>query len=231
MLEFENVGLRIGKTEVLKNLSFTVLPGEMVAFLGISGAGKSSLFHLLVGEKRATDGSIKLDDYLLDRLSANSVQKYRRQIGVVFQDFRLLPQKSVFDNVAFALEVCGEDEKISSRVPKLLEIVGLQHRSNAFPHELSGGEKQRTAIARALVHDPKILIADEATGNLDPKNSREIAHLFKKLNQEQGLTILFSTHDLVLVSGTNPRVIRLAHGEILFDKARCSVETAFDGIL
>jgi cell division transport system ATP-binding protein len=143
----------------------------------------------------------------------------------------LLSKKSVFDNVAFALEVCGEDEKISKKVPELLDLVGLSHRANAFPHELSGGERQRTAIARSLVHNPKILIADEITGNLDPKNSRDIADLLQHLHLTQELTVLFSTHDPILVEALNPRVIRLESGKILFDKKNCSMEKAFQGIM
>ncbi len=164
-------------------------------------------------------------------LTPASLQHYRRQIGIAFQDFRLLPKKTVFDNVSFALEVCGEDEKIVPTVSELLDLVGLSHRADAFPHELSGGEKQRTAIARSLVHDPKILIADEITGNLDPKNSRDIAELLQHLHLTRGLTVLFSTHDPVLVEAINPRVIRLEDGKILFDEKKCPLEKAFEGVM
>lgn len=231
MLKFDHVSLELGTQSVLHDISFEIHPEEMVAILGVSGAGKSSLFRLLIGEVHPTKGNIFLDNVLLSDLTPMSMQHYRRQIGVAFQDFRLLSKKSVFDNVAFALEVCGEDGKINKKVPELLDLVGLSHRSNAFPDELSGGEKQRTAIARALVHDPKILIADEITGNLDPKNSRDIADLLKHLHLTQGLTILFSTHDSVLVEALTPRVIRLEDGKILFDSPACSVEEAFKGIL
>lgn len=231
MLKFDGVTLEMGGNVVLRDISFEVMPGEMVAILGISGAGKSSLFRLLTGEWRPTKGRILLDEFSLSDLSADSLQKYRRQIGIAFQDFRLLPQKTVFDNIAFALEVCGLEERIEKRVPELLELVGLSHRRDAFPHELSGGEKQRTAIARALVHDPKILIADEVTGNLDPKNSRDIAELLLHLNTTRGMTILFSTHDVVLVEGMRPRVVRLEEGKILFDKKDCSIEKAFEGVM
>ncbi len=180
---------------------------------------------------RPTSGRIFLDNFLLSDLTPASLQQYRRQIGIAFQDFRLLPKKTVFDNIAFALEVCGEEMRISKKVPELLELVGLSHRADAFPHELSGGEKQRTAIARSLVHDPKLLIADEITGNLDPKNSRDIADLLQHLHLTQGLTVLFSTHDPVLVESIVPRVIRLEDGKILFDKQNCPLEKAFEGIL
>ena len=231
MLKFKDVCLSINHNQILHNVSFEVHPGEVVAILGVSGAGKSSIFHLLTGERRPTSGRIELDEFSLGHLSASSLQAYRRQIGIVFQDFRLLPQKTVYQNVAFALEVCGDEDKIKTKVPELLELVGLENKARQFPHELSGGEKQRTAIARALVHDPKILIADEATGNLDPRNSREIARLFKRLNQERHLTILFSTHDIVLVHEMKPRVIRLEWGQVQFDKFPCPEEEAFMGIL
>jgi cell division transport system ATP-binding protein len=172
-----------------------------------------------------------LDDFLLRDLSSSSLQLYRRQIGVIFQDFRLLPQKTVFENIAFALQVCGEESLIMDRVPELIDLVGLKDQAHRFPRELSGGEKQRVAIARALVHDPKILLADEPTGNLDPKNSREIGEIFKKLSQEKGLTLLFATHDPLLVQKLNPRVIRLEKGKVQFDERRCPLEKAFAGII
>ncbi len=231
MLKLDNITLELGGQTILRDISFEIHPGEMVAILGISGAGKSSLFRLLTGETHPTKGHIFLDDLSFADLTPSSLQHYRRQIGIAFQDFRLLPKKSVFDNIAFALEVCGEDEKITKKVPELLDLVGLSHRANALPHELSGGEKQRTAIARALVHDPKILIADEITGNLDPKNSRDIADLLLHLHLTHGLTVLFSTHDSVLVEVISPRVIRLEDGKILFDKKECSLEKAFEGVM
>lgn len=231
MLKFDTVSLELGNQSVLQDISFEIHPEEMVAILGISGAGKSSLFRLLTGELHPTKGNIFLDNFLLSDLTPLSMQNYRRQIGVAFQDFRLLSKKSVFDNVAFALEVCGEESEIHKKVPELLDLVGLSHRANAFPDELSGGEKQRTAIARALVHNPKILIADEITGNLDPKNSRDIADLLQHLHLTHGLTVLFSTHDYVLIEALTPRIIRLEDGKILFDKASCSLEEAFAGVL
>lgn len=231
MLNFQNVSLSLGKKEILKNINFSVEPGEIVALLGESGAGKSSVFRLLIGEWRPTLGSIKLDNFALETLSLENLQKYRRQIGIVFQDFRLLPQKTVYENVAFALEVCGEEKRIHKRVPELLRLVGLWEQKDQFPSSLSGGERQRVAVARALVHAPKILIADEATGNLDPKNSREIADLFARLHKKEGLTIIFATHDPTLVLRTMPRVIRLDRGGILFDEKNCPPEKAFQGLL
>jgi cell division transport system ATP-binding protein len=231
MLRFDHVSLELGKQYILRDISFEIQPQEMVALLGISGAGKSTIFRLLTGELRPTSGRIFLDNFLLSDLTPASLQQYRRQIGIAFQDFRLLPKKTVFDNIAFALEVCGEEMRIPKKVPELLELVGLTHRAEAFPHELSGGEKQRTAIARSLVHDPKLLIADEITGNLDPKNSRDIADLLQHLHLTQGLTVLFSTHDPVLVESIVPRVIRVEDGKILFDEKNCPLGKAFEGIL
>lgn len=230
MLQFKNVSLSFSKQEIFRDLNFKIEAGELVAVLGASGSGKSSLFKLLISELKPTLGKILLDEFSLGDLSFASVQKYRRQIGIIFQDFRLLPQKTVFENVAFALEVCGESKKIKTKVPELLTLVGLRDKSKAFPRELSGGEKQRVSIARALVHDPKILIADEATGNLDPKNSREIADLFLKLHQEKQLTILFATHDPILVEKLNPRILRLGNKQIQLDKKDCSIKEAFEGI-
>ncbi|MCF7830618.1 ATP-binding cassette domain-containing protein [Candidatus Gracilibacteria bacterium] len=231
MLEFQNVSFSIQGKEVLKNISFEVVPGEMVALLGASGAGKSSIFRILIGEWRPSTGTIKVDDFALENLSLASLQKYRRQIGIVFQDFRLLPKKTVFENIAFALEVCGEEKQIPYKVPELLKLVGMWDKRNQFPASLSGGEAQRTAIARALVHNPKILIADEATGNLDPKNSREIAELFQKLHEKEELTILFATHDPILIETLSPRIIRLESGRVQFDELHCTREKAFAGIV
>jgi cell division transport system ATP-binding protein len=231
MLTFNNVSLKIGESDVLSSLDFSVKPGEIVAVLGASGAGKSSLFSLLIGEKKPTGGEILLDEISLGDLSFTSVQQYRRQIGIIFQDFRLLPQKTVFENIAFALEICGKGDQVRTRVPELLKLVGLETKKQRFPQELSGGERQRVSIARALAHNPKMLIADEATGNLDPKNSREISELLLYLNQKTNLTLLFATHDPVMVQKLNPRVIRLESGKIRFDKHTCPLPEAFADLL
>jgi len=231
MLSFKNVSLSIDENPILKDCSFDVFPGEIVAILGASGAGKSSIFSCLTGETKPTSGHISLDNFTLETISLEALQKYRRQIGIVFQNFCLLREKTVFENVAFALEVCGEEAEIATKVPEILAIVGMWDKRNRFPRECSGGEIQRIAIARALIHDPKILIADEPTGNLDPKNSREIAALFEKINHEKKLTILLATHDPVIFEALKPRVIRLENGSILFDRKECEKEEAFKGIL
>lgn len=231
MLECKDVHFSVKKKEILKNISFSIEPGEICAIVGSSGAGKSSLFHLLTGAYRPTLGQITLDDTHIHQLGKKEMQRYRRNIGIIFQDFRLLPQKTVSENVSYALEVCGMDEHKESRVPALLKLVGLLDKQDRFPHELSGGEKQRVAIARALIHTPKILIADEATGNLDPKNSREIAELFLHLHRIKGLTIIFSTHDPIMVQTMKPRVLKLNNGELVFDKKKCALEDAFSGLM
>lgn len=231
MLTFNHVSLELGKRQILKDVHFTVEPKERVAVLGPSGAGKSSVFRLLVGEVRPTLGSVKLDDMALEDLSWSSMQAYRRRIGVVFQDFRLLSQKTVFENVAFALEVCGERNKVPTMVPHLLKFVGLERKQDLFPHQISGGERQRVAIARALVHKPGILIADEPTGNLDPKASREIAELFATINRKHEITLLLATHDPLVVDVLKPRVIRIENGTVLFDDPKCSTQKAFEGMM
>lgn len=217
MLTFHNVSLKINSHSVLERINFDISPGELVAILGTSGAGKSSVFNLLIGDKKPSSGAIMLDDIKLNAISYNNLQRYRQQIGIIFQDFRLLPEKTVFENIAFALEVCGQEELIAQKVPELIKLVKLSGKEKSFPKELSGGECQRVAIARALVHDPKILIADEPTGNLDPRNSFEIADLLLQLNREKGLTILFATHDPILIKRLHPRLMLLENGKLTVD--------------
>ncbi len=231
MLQFQSVSLALGSTDILTDVSFTVSPGELVAIIGASGAGKSSIFRLLTGQRRPTVGQLTVDKFDLGRLTPRSLQAYRRQIGVVFQDFKLLNHKTVAENVAFALEVCADYRDVDTRVESALRFTGLYPRRDAFPPTLSGGEKQRTAIARALVHQPRILIADEPTGNLDPRSSRIVGDLFHRLNSQQGLTTIFSTHDPLLVRQLRPRVIRLESGRIVFDRPDCDPTTAFQGLL
>ena len=231
MIEVKNVSLSFGTNEILRNLNFKVKKGEKLGIIGASGAGKSSIYKMLIGELKPTLGSIAINNIHLETLSFKGLQHYRRQIGVVFQEFHLLPQKTVYENIAFALEVSDKEDQIPTLVPALIDLVGLGKRTENFPHQLSGGEKQRVSIARALVHEPKILIADEATGNLDPKNSREIATLLQKINEEKNVTIIFSTHDPVLVGQLNPRIVRLEDRKIKFDTDNCSVEEAFQGIV
>ena len=227
MLRFEHVSFAHKNREILSDISFEIAPGEVCGVLGASGAGKSTVLKLLMGELRPTVGSVWMDSFRLEELSRRNLQKFRRQIGFVPQDLRLLPQKTVFENIAFALEVCGEDADIPTTIPPLLELVGIRAQAQSLPHELSGGEAQRLAIARALVHSPKILIADEATGNLDPENARGIGDLFRQLNEEYGLTVIFSTHDSNLIQRLKPRVLRIEKGRLSFDRPHCTMREAF----
>ncbi len=197
---------------------------EFVSLIGSSGAGKSTLVRLLISEERPTRGHIYVADKDITQLKPVEVPYYRRRIGVVFQDFKLLPRKNVYENVAFAMEVCGSNNKeIEEKVPAILELVGLQDRHTNFPDELSGGEKQRVAIARAVVNGPKLLIADEPTGNLDPKTAWGIIDLLLKINK-RGTIVLLATHDNEIVDKLGRRVIRLDDGKVVSDKKKGKYE-------
>ncbi len=214
MIEFKNATKRYGSRLVLDQLNLSVAGGEWLWITGVSGAGKTTLIHSLIGAVALTEGEIWVDRYNITRFNRKALQEYRRHIGIVFQDYKLLPKKTVYENVAFAMEVCGYSEsQIQKRVPEVLETVGLAEARHHFPAMLSGGEKQRTAIARALIHEPRLLIADEPTGNLDPKSSGEIVDLFQKLNI-QGVTILFATHNYNLLQQVSARRIRIENGKV-----------------
>jgi cell division transport system ATP-binding protein len=196
----------------LKDLSLTVDKGEFAFLTGPSGAGKSTLLRLLLLEERPSEGEIIVGGRNLSRLTRDEIQAYRRTIGFVFQDFKLIASKSVFDNVSFVLRVLGQPiEQQRRRTYQVLKWVGLQHRLNALPEELSGGEQQRVAIARALVNEPHIVLADEPTGNLDPDLSLEIMNLFRDINA-RGTTVLVATHDRELIKWVGRRVIQLEPG-------------------
>lgn len=200
-------------------MSFEIKKGEFVSIVGPSGAGKSTLVRLLICEEKPTSGKITVGGYDITKLNAAEIPYYRRKIGVVFQDFKLLPQKTVFENTAYALEVCGyPDSEIRRRVPKILEMVGLLERAKNLPDELSGGEKQRTSLARALVHGPRLLIADEPTGNLDPKTSWEIIELLTKIN-DRGTIVILATHDKEIVNALGRRVVTIKAGQLVSDEA------------
>ncbi len=204
---------------VLDRVSCSIGGGEFVSIVGASGAGKSTLVNLLIGALRPTSGAIRVDNHTVNEMSESTLALYRRKLGIVFQDFKLLPKKTVYENVAFALEVCGESNKlIKKRVPEVLEIVGLTERANAFPATLSGGEQQRVGIARAIVHQPALVIADEPTGQLDPQTGSEIIDLLLKINAS-GTTIILATHDRETVDRIQKRVIRLAKGKLVSDLA------------
>ncbi|MEK7580400.1 MAG: cell division ATP-binding protein FtsE [Patescibacteria group bacterium] len=207
-------------TYALRNINFYIRPGEFVSFIGRSGAGKSTIIKILIGEEKITNGRVIIGDWDVSDIRPNEVPALRRQIGVVFQDFKLLPKKTVYENIAFALEVVGaSSERTKSSVTQLLKIVGLENKANHWPSQLSAGEQQRIVIARSLAHKPKILIADEPTGNLDSINARDIIELLEKIN-EFGTTVLLVTHNREIVNILKKRVITLDHGMIIGDQPR-----------
>jgi cell division transport system ATP-binding protein len=204
--------------EALKDVDLIVPEGDFVFLVGPSGAGKSTLMKLLIRDELATEGIVVIDGADLARIPRRQVPKVRRKIGIVFQDFKLLPRKTVWENVAFALEVTGTPRRrIRPAVDRVLAVVGLTGQAQQLPTQLSGGEQQRTAIARALVHDPRIIIADEPTGNLDPVISWEIIQLLLRIN-ELGVTILMATHDAEVVTALRKRVVALEDGRIIRDE-------------
>lgn len=206
----------------LNRVSLFIEPKEFVVIIGVSGAGKSTLLKLLTREEKPTRGKIVVGGIDYDTLKDRQIPLLRRKIGVVFQDFKLLPQRTVFENVAFALEIAGmSNREIRNAVPKVIELVGLKGKEKNFPHELSGGEQQRVAIARAIVRQPKILVADEPTGNLDPKHSWDIVRLLEKIN-DYGTTVLLTTHNVEIVNRLKRRVISINEGKIVSDQARGS---------
>ena len=203
----------------IKNLSLEIEKGEFVFIVGSSGSGKSTLIKLLLKEISPTSGKIMVDGKNLSRLRGNTICKHRRKIGIVFQDFRLLYDRTVFENVAFAMRVIGESRfNISREVPRVLSTMGLSEKMDKYPSELSGGEQQRVALARALVNNPVILLADEPTGNLDPKNSWEIMHLLEEINHRGGTTVVVVTHNREIVDMMQKRVITLNKGVLVSDK-------------
>lgn len=204
----------------LKDVTFEIKTGEFISLVGRSGAGKSTVLKLLIAEERPTSGSIFFEDQDVGFLRYHQISQLRRRIGVVFQDFKLLPSKNVYENVAFALEVVGASPmQIKDDVPQVLELVGLAKKLNNFPDELSGGEKQRVALARALVHRPDVLIADEPTGNLDYVHTWDIVGLLVKINKI-GTNVILATHDKEIVNKLKRRVITLDDGRVISDEQK-----------
>ena len=203
----------------LERISLHVEPKEFVIIVGPSGAGKSTLLKLLTREEKPTSGKIVVGGIDYERLKDRDIPYLRRKIGVVFQDFKLLPAKTVFENVAFALEIVGlSNSEIRHTVPKVLDLVGLKGKEDNYPSELSGGERQRVAIARAVVRQPKILIADEPTGNLDPKHAWDVIRVLEKINH-YGTTVILTTHNQEIVNKLKRRVVTIADGHIVSDKS------------
>ena len=201
----------------LQDISFTVEPKEFVSLIGQSGAGKTTLLKLLLAEEKPTEGTIFFESVNVNDFPRSKLPELRRRIGVVFQEFRLLSNKTTFENVAFAMEASGRTpEEINRDVPHVLELVDLVEKANHFPHELSGGERQRVAIARAIINQPDVILADEPTGNLDPLNTWEIIRILKKIN-ELGTTIILATHNKSIIDSLGRRVITLEKGKIVRD--------------
>lgn len=219
MIHLENVSKSYSnKVKVLHNVSLAVKPGEFISIVGQSGAGKTTLVRLLIGEERTDAGKVSVGDWDITKINRREVPFLRRQIGVIFQDFKLLPKKTLEENVAFALQVSGERSvKIKKIVSSVLKIVGLDDKKKRYPSEVSGGEQQRAAIARALVHQPKILLADEPTGNLDAINANEIIDLLLRINKF-GTTVVLVTHNKDIVNRLNKRVITMEHGQVISDQ-------------
>jgi len=218
MIKFKNISKRIGNHQILSNINLEINPQEFICLVGPSGAGKSMLLHILLGAEKPTEGDVIVDDYIINKMNESDLSDFRRKVGMVFQDYKLLPRKTVYENVAFALEVCGiPDEYIVKRVPEVLKLVDMLKHADKFPRELSGGEAQRTALARALVHMPKLLIADEPTADLDPNATSELMDLFLKINNS-GTTIILATHNKSVVDKLKKRVVTLHEGKIVSDK-------------
>jgi cell division transport system ATP-binding protein len=201
----------------LHNVTFSIEPKEFVSIVGQSGAGKTTLLKMFLGEEKPSEGKVFYESTDVHSLKKQEINEFRRRVGMVFQDFRLLPDKTVYENIAFTMEAAGRpDDEIEADVPYVLELVDLSPKVWNFPHELSGGEKQRVAIARALVNQPDIIIADEPTGNLDPENTYDVVQILKKIN-DLGTTVILTTHNQGVIDSLNKRVIAMERGKIIRD--------------
>jgi cell division transport system ATP-binding protein len=218
MIYFNNVSkVYTGDEPSLDTINLTVNQGEFVSIVGHSGAGKTTLIKLILAEEKPTQGNVYFESQDIHKLSGSDMTKLRRKIGTVFQDFKLLPSKTAYENIAFAMEAAGKsEEEIQSDVPHVLELVDLSSKIMHFPHQLSGGEKQRLAIARAIINQPDIIIADEPTGNLDPINTYEVVQILKKIN-DLGTTIILTTHNRGVIEHIGRRVITLDKGKVVRD--------------
>ncbi len=218
MIHFDNVSKKYPDQSVaLEEVSFSVAPNEFVSIVGHSGAGKTTLIKMLLAEEKPTHGKVFFDSTDVHKLSRNGINDFRRRVGTVFQDFRLLPDKTVYENIAFAMEAAGRsDEEIEVDVPHVLELVDLGKKIWNFPHQLSGGEQQRVAIARAIVNQPDVVIADEPTGNLDPINTYDIVQILKRVN-DLGTTVILTTHNKGVIDALGKRVITMENGRLVRD--------------
>lgn len=221
MIEFNNVSMTYPNgTDALKNVSLKVDKGEFVYIVGASGAGKSTFLKLIMAEEKPTSGDIKVNGKKLSTLSEKEIPYLRRTMGIVFQDFRLIENMTVFDNVAFAMRIVGAKEKdIKKQVPIFLNMVGLKHKAKSYPNELSGGEKQRVGLARALVNRPSMIIADEPTGNIDPAMSYEMLGMLTEINK-RGTTVVMVTHEHILVREFPHRIVEINNGRVVADSER-----------
>lgn len=222
MINFDNVSKQYknSNTPALDDINLNIEQGDFVFLVGQSGSGKSSLLRLLLKEEKPTSGTVTVDGINVAKLPNRKVPAFRRTMGIVFQDFRLLPGKTVFDNVAFGMEVIGKSKKeIQQRIPALLDLVGLEEKAHRLPSELSGGEQQRVALARAFVNQPKLLLADEPTGNLDPSTSVGIMKLLDRINRT-GTTVVMATHDVAIVDQMRKRIVQMENGKIVRDQER-----------
>lgn len=217
MIYFNNVSKIYKDATALLDITFTVETGEFVSIVGHSGAGKTTLTKMILAEENPTDGTVFFESINIHKLKNRDLTKLRRRIGVVFQDFKLLPNKTAYENISFAMEAVGKTEaEIASDVPHVLELVDLSHRLSHFPNQMSGGEQQRLAIARAIINQPELIIADEPTGNLDPVNTHEIVQILKKIN-DLGTTVILTTHNRGVIDSVNKRVITMENGKIIRD--------------
>ena len=218
MIHFDKVSkIYTDNTSALEDVSFFIDPKEFVSIVGHSGAGKTTLVKMILAEERPTKGKVYFESIDIGTLGKNQINDFRRKIGVVFQDFRLLPNKNVYENIAFAMEAAGRtDEEIEADVPHVLDLVDLSKKIWNFPGELSGGEKQRVSIARAIVNQPDVIIADEPTGNLDPLNTYDIVQILKKIN-DLGTTVILTTHNKGVIDSLKKRVLTMENGRIIRD--------------
>lgn len=219
LIELKNVYKRYNNgVSALCDIDLSISKGEFVFIIGSSGSGKSTLIKLLYRQEKPTQGDVYVGGINVAKLRNGKVYKLRRKLGVVFQDYKLLPKKTVYENVAFALEVYGlKESEIRTRTIKALELVGLKDKARSFPDQISGGEQQRVSIARAIVNEPKVLICDEPTGNLDPKTSMEVMSVIDKINKDTGTTVICATHDETIVNKMKKRVIQIEKGLVVKD--------------